>query len=375
MNPLSHSLSNHPSNKIKRIFHEEQMMRGHVLKLFPIAETAQIQVGQSIIVANLQAELKVGKVYWFTVVGIGYAPILKKIAEGGTFRQLLEIWSIYPSQKAMQLVALFERLNVPLQKKIYIRVTTIQRKWRASMEEVELTLCYLNEKRISFTDEWIVRSLVEIRSKKSVSATIRDIHLIALKDSNHPLIQQLDNYQKGEEQLKSDLLKAGPLNELLKRQILLIRGLDEIIVNLKGHELADSVKELQARLMLQIGPDYETKDFVSVVMPFSQIDWDIQISNEKNKPLNQKIGQKFHAMISTFMPKMGSLRMSIRLKEKRVFLVIYSHSTIPESFCEARERLKIKLRSKGFELEVCKWIDNNSEQTRQCLHSGIDIKL
>ncbi|WP_054711815.1 hypothetical protein [Bacillus sp. JCM 19041] len=68
MNRLSHSLSNHPSKQLRPVFHKEQMMRGHVLKVFPIAKTAQIRFGKSIIVAKLQADLMVGRVYWFSVV-------------------------------------------------------------------------------------------------------------------------------------------------------------------------------------------------------------------------------------------------------------------------------------------------------------------
>ncbi|WP_054711812.1 hypothetical protein [Bacillus sp. JCM 19041] len=288
---------------------------------------------------------------------------------------MLEVWSVYPSQKAMQLVALFERLDVPLQKKTYFRVTATQRKQRASIEEVELSLCYLNEKRVDFTEEWIGRSLVEIRAKKSVSATIHDLHIKALAVGYPPLIQLLGEYQQGEKQLMSDLHKAGPLKELLKRQLFLLAGFDKIVADLESHGIAGSVEELQERLMLQMGPTYDSKDYLSVVLPFAHADWDIQIKNEDDKVVGKKVGQRFHAMISTLMPSMGSLRMSIRLKEKRIFLVVYSDSPIPESFREAREKLQIRLHSKGFDLEVCEWIHDNQKQTEHYLQGGVDIKL
>jgi hypothetical protein len=189
---------------------ENQVVLGHVLKLFPDLK-ALIQIGHSKLVAHLDTPIHPLEKYWFTVKGSDQLGIKLKIVkqvEGdknsqlATAKDLLSLFQQQHTKNNMLLANELIRLNIPITKQQLITANEIiKNTHKAEIPETINTIISALKKQYPLS-EVVVRSIIE--SQRS-----------------EPLAQQIDRLFQT---LQQENVQTKPIKQLTE----LIKGLMQV---------------------------------------------------------------------------------------------------------------------------------------------------
>jgi hypothetical protein len=172
----------HPQGQL--ILKENQVVLGHVLKLFP-DQKALIQVGHSKLVAHLDTPIHPLEKYWFTVKGSDQLGIKLKIVkqvEGdknsqlATAKDLLSLFQQQHTKNNMLLANELIRLNTPITKQQLITANEIIKNTpKAEIPETINTIISALKKHYPLS-EVVVRSIIESQRSEPLAQQIEKLY-------------------------------------------------------------------------------------------------------------------------------------------------------------------------------------------------------
>lgn len=218
-NLFQHTLSQISTAKDRVVLKENQVVLGHVLKLFP-NQKAMVQVGQSKLIAQLETTINANQNYWFTVKGNEQQGLKLKIlkqVEGDTSSQtsqargLLDLFQQRPTKANTMLAKELISENIPVTKEQFLAANKLLK---------ELSKNGLPEKTQSI--------ISAIKQNYPLSSGV--IEALTASRTSAPLVSQIENLQLAIQQEK---ILTPPMKQLT-----------EIISNLMKNYLVYDVNKL-----------------------------------------------------------------------------------------------------------------------------------
>ncbi|AST97499.1 hypothetical protein [Shouchella clausii] len=204
-------------------FHEGQVLRGVVLNRFADSGLVQIQLKDTRVVAELKADLMVGKTYWFTVQKGQPLPILQKAAEGHSYEQLLTSWNRMPSHRNVRVLALLDSTGLPLTKKGFAGVAHAYASLKLSEQQTKEALLYIKQQNVNVTAATLQAAHVEVNASESLSVALRQFAAAWKHTVPAQLLFQLEELGR---QLEAGEFRRG---ELLKAYISTLGRVTELL--------------------------------------------------------------------------------------------------------------------------------------------------
>lgn len=352
-------------------FHEGQVLRGVVLNRFADSGLVQIQLKDTRVVAELKADLTVGKTYWFTVQKGQPLPILQKAAEGHSYEQLLTAWYRTPSNRNVRILALLDSTGLPLTKKVFAGVAHAYTSLKLSEQQTKEALLYIKQLNVNVTAATLQGAHVELNASESLSVALRQFAAAWKHTVPAQLLLQLEELGR---QLEAGEFRRG---ELLKAYMSTLGRVTELLEPIRNgagdRKTKKAAEELTLRFSLyQEGALIPTikQQFIPLIGRDWLLQWESAENSEENKPL------RFY--ISAELEQLGYVLVDGRQHEKRLFATIYSGQPAPPAFVSLVEQLRDRLTAAGYTLETCSWLKSESHINKTMPRlpaKGVDIRL
>ncbi|PAE95136.1 hypothetical protein [Shouchella clausii] len=353
-------------------FHEGQVLRGVVLNRFADSGLVQIQLKDTRVVAELKADLTVGKTYWFTVQKGQPLPILQKAAEGHSYEQLLTSWDRTPSHRNVRVLALLDSTGLPLTKKGFAGVAHAYASLKLSEQQTKEALLYIKQQNVSVTAATLQAAHVEVNASESLSVALRQFAAAWKHTVPAQLLLQLEELGR---QLEAGDVRRG---ELLKAYLSTLGRVTELLEPIRNGAGDRKAKKAAEDLALRFSLYQEGTLIPSLKQQFIPLfghDWLLQWesaaeNSEEKKPL------RFY--ISAELEQLGYVLVDGRQHEQRLFATIYSGQPAPPAFVSLVEQLRDRLAAAGYTLETCRWLKSEAHTNKTMPRlpaKGVDIRL
>ncbi len=398
-----------PTNKLT--LRNNQVVQGKVLKLFP-DQKALIQVGQSKLVAQLEASINPSERYWFRVKGSEQSLQLKimKQVEGDHFtnhsvsKDLLLMFQQKTSKENILLASELAKDHIPFTKQQLITAIEILKNTpkKDSMIIID-AVKYAMKHEFPLTEN-VIKSLVQTQSAVPLAKQIDTLlHSIQSLEQPQGLFKQLQQTIQNLKQLSENLLSKGTFDLSLenglkiKETSLEIQTLREILGSLRNEGLAGSIVEdqidslfqrLSGQTLLQhdIGP---TSQMITQVPLFALNNTDLTIQWSGQKQGNGNIDPAFCRILFYLqLPILTDTMVDVQIQNRVMKIIITNNlEALKPLVSQHTDKLKELLNEMDYHLSSIKVVSfdptakQNRSKTQLNINSrtesymGIDVKV
>ncbi|HZH59464.1 MAG TPA: hypothetical protein VEY70_07805 [Metabacillus sp.] len=328
---------NMSTNKLTLV--DNQVVQGQVLKLFP-DQKALIQVGQTKLVAQLEASINALDRYWFRVKGSEQQGLQLKImkqVDGNPFtklsvaKDLLMMFQQKTSKENILLVSELVKEHIPITKEQLL--TALELLENTSKKDLPLLIDatkYAIKQQYPLSEN-VIKSLVQIQSSIPLAQQI-DSLFYSLQGLNEPtsLVKQLQQSLLNIisiKQFELDSINGLTIKEVSKelqalREMLLVVSKEGVV----GGSVKDQVDSLilridgQTLLQQELGP---TSQMISQIPLFALNNTDLTIQWTGKKQENGKIDPSFCRIIFFLqLPILKETLVDVQIQNRVMTIII-----------------------------------------------------